>query len=128
MLARFAFRHSAATLNLLRAFTHGGYANLANVRQWTLGFVKDSPQSHHYEELADRISEALGRCRLFLSIGTSGNVYPAAGFVQEARHAGAQTVELNLQPSEGHSLFAQRSYGPATEVVPAFVERLVADA
>src|SRR6202047_5317585 len=55
-----AFRHSAATLNLLRAFVQGGYANLANVRQWTLGFVKDSPQSHHYEELADRISEALG--------------------------------------------------------------------
>ena len=54
-----AYRHSAATLNLLRAFVHGGYANLANVRQWTLGFVKDSPQSHHYEELADRISEAL---------------------------------------------------------------------
>jgi len=54
------FRHSAATLNLLRAFVQGGYANLANVRQWTLGFVKDSPQSHHYEELADRISEALG--------------------------------------------------------------------
>src|SRR5262244_561639 len=55
-----AYRHSAATLNLLRAFVHGGYANLANVRQWTLGFVKDSPQSYHYEELADRISEALG--------------------------------------------------------------------
>src|SRR5438552_11448883 len=55
-----AYRHSAATLNLLRAFVHGGYANLANVRQWTLGFVKDSSQSHHYEELADRISEALG--------------------------------------------------------------------
>ena len=55
-----AYRHSAATLNLLRAFVHGGYANLANVRQWTLGFVKDFPQSHHYEELADRISEALG--------------------------------------------------------------------
>ena len=55
-----AFRNSAATLNLLRAFVQGGYANLSNVRQWTLGFVKDSPQSHHYEELADRISEALG--------------------------------------------------------------------
>ena len=55
-----AYRHSAATLNLLRAFVHGGYANLANVRQWTLSFVKDSPQSHHYEELADRIAEALG--------------------------------------------------------------------
>src|SRR6516225_1375461 len=54
-----AYRHSAATLNLLRAFVQGGYANLANVRQWTLGFVKDSPQSHHYEELADRSSEAL---------------------------------------------------------------------
>src|SRR6266545_1565539 len=54
-----AYRHSAATLNLLRAFVHGGYANLANVRQWTLGFVKDSPQSHHYEELADRSHEAL---------------------------------------------------------------------
>ena len=53
-----AYRHSAATLNLLRAFVHGGYANLANVRQWTLGFVKDSPQSHHYEELADRIRGA----------------------------------------------------------------------
>src|SRR5262249_24241869 len=55
-----AYRHSAATLNLLRAFVGGGYANLANARQWMLGFVKDSPQSHHYEELADRISEALG--------------------------------------------------------------------
>src|SRR6266487_3112670 len=55
-----AYRHSAATLNLLRAFVHGGYANLANVRQWTLGFVKDSPQSHHYKKLTDRISEALG--------------------------------------------------------------------
>ncbi len=55
-----AYRHSAATLNLLRAFVHGGYANLANARDWMLGFVKDFPQSHHYEELADRISEALG--------------------------------------------------------------------
>src|SRR5436305_1444525 len=54
------YRISAATLNLLRAFVHGGYANLANVRQWTLGFIKDSPQSHHYEELADRIVETLG--------------------------------------------------------------------
>jgi 3-deoxy-7-phosphoheptulonate synthase len=55
-----AYRQSAATLNLLRAFAHGGYANLASVHQWMLGFVKDSPQSRRYEELADRISEALG--------------------------------------------------------------------
>ena len=55
-----AFRQSAATLNLLRAFAHGGYANLGSVHQWMLGFVKDSPQSRRYFELADRISETLG--------------------------------------------------------------------
>jgi 3-deoxy-7-phosphoheptulonate synthase len=55
-----AYRQSAATLNLLRAFAQGGYANLGNVRQWVLGFVKDSPQSRRYVELADQISEALG--------------------------------------------------------------------
>ena len=55
-----AYRQSAATLNLLRAFAQGGYANLANVRQWVLGFVKDSPQSRRYAQLADQISEALG--------------------------------------------------------------------
>ena len=76
----------------------------------------------------DRIEAALSACDLFVSIGTSGSVYPAAGFVQEARRAGARTVELNLEPSEGHSLFAERHYGPATQVVPAFVERLLAGA
>src|SRR6201991_3223055 len=58
-----AYRQSAATLNLLRAFATGGYANLASVHQWMLGFVKDSPQSRRYEELADRISEALNFMR-----------------------------------------------------------------
>jgi NAD-dependent deacetylase len=75
----------------------------------------------------DRIAEALGRCKLFLSIGTSGNVYPAAGFVQEAIvRARAHTVELNLEPSEGASHFAEQHYGPATEVVPRYVEKLLA--
>jgi 3-deoxy-7-phosphoheptulonate synthase len=55
-----AYRQSAATLNLLRAFAQGGYANLASVHQWMLGFVKDSPQSRRYMELANRISDALG--------------------------------------------------------------------
>ncbi len=74
----------------------------------------------------ERSYDALARCGLFLSIGTSGNVYPAAGFVQEARLTGrAHTVELNLEPSEGQSLFAERLYGPATEVVPAYVTRLL---
>ena len=55
-----AYRQSAATLNLLRAFATGGYANLKSVHSWMLGFVKDSPQSRRYTELADRISQALG--------------------------------------------------------------------
>jgi len=73
-----------------------------------------------------RIHEAVSVCDLFVVIGTSGVVYPAAGFVQEARQAGAHTVELNLEPSDGHNLFAERVYGPATRVVPAFVEQLLA--
>jgi NAD-dependent deacetylase len=73
----------------------------------------------------DQIYEALGVCDLFISIGTSGAVYPAAGFVAEALAAGAHTVELNLEPSDGASYFAEAIYGPATEVVPAFVDRLL---
>ena len=66
----------------------------------------------------DRIYDALASCDLFISIGTSGNVYPAAGFVAEARSHGAHTVELNLEPSLGGSAFAERHHGPATELVP----------
>lgn len=58
-----AYRQSAATLNLLRAFATGGYANLGSVHQWMLGFIKDSPQSRRYTELADRISDALNFMR-----------------------------------------------------------------
>lgn len=75
----------------------------------------------------ERIEEALRRCALFVSIGTSGNVYPAAGFVEQARRiARAHTVELNLEPSEGASLFAERHYGQASRLVPDFVARLLA--
>ena len=74
----------------------------------------------------DRIYAALGRCDLFVSIGTSGNVYPAAGFVQEARQvAGAWTVELNLEPSSGVSAFHEARHGPATDLVPGFVDELL---
>ncbi|MGD9784755.1 MAG: NAD-dependent deacylase [Hyphomicrobiaceae bacterium] len=73
----------------------------------------------------ERIYEALAAADLFISIGTSGNVYPAAGFVAGAREAGAHTVELNLEPSEGASLFEEHHHGPATVVVPAYVERLL---
>jgi 3-deoxy-7-phosphoheptulonate synthase len=54
-----AYRQSAATLNLIRAFAWGGYANLENAHRWMLGFVNDSPQSGRYQELADRITQAL---------------------------------------------------------------------
>lgn len=73
----------------------------------------------------DTIYTALEACDLFVSIGTSGSVYPAAGFVAEARQAGARTVELNLEPSEGATLFDEAIHGRATEVVPAFVERIL---
>jgi NAD-dependent deacetylase len=73
----------------------------------------------------DRIFAALNEADLFLSIGTSGTVYPAAGFVAEARAAGAHTVELNLEPSEGRSLFAEAVHGPATQLVPAYIGRLL---
>ena len=75
----------------------------------------------------ERIYAALADCDLFVSIGTSGNVYPAAGFVAEAREAGAHTLELNLEPSEGATLFAEKRYGPASELVPAWVEEILAE-
>lgn len=73
----------------------------------------------------DTIGAALARCGLFLSIGTSGNVYPAAGFAAAARAAGAHGVELNLEPSQVHNAFQEHRYGPATEVVPAMVAELL---
>jgi NAD-dependent deacetylase len=75
----------------------------------------------------DAIYSQLQECSLFISIGTSGNVYPAAGFVHEVRSVGrAHTVELNMEPSSGGSLFHEKIYGPATQVVPAYVQRILA--
>lgn len=74
----------------------------------------------------EAIYAALAECDLFISIGTSGNVYPAAGFVSEARAHGAHTIELNLEPSITRTAFAEHRYGPATVVVPAYVDELLA--
>lgn len=75
----------------------------------------------------ERIYAALAKCDLFISIGTSGNVYPAAGFVQEVKRRGhGKTVELNLEPSTGYSLFDEKVYAAATQCVPEYVERLLA--
>ncbi len=76
----------------------------------------------------ERIYAALLRADLFISVGTSGTVYPAAGFVAEARRTGAHTAELNLEPSDGVSFFHETIHGKATEVVPAYVESLLAAA
>lgn len=73
----------------------------------------------------DDIYDRLAACDLFVSIGTSGTVYPAAGFVAEARAHGAHTVELNLEPSGGRSLFQRHHHGPATKIVPEYVRELL---
>lgn len=72
-----------------------------------------------------RIEEALERCDLFVSIGTSGAVYPAAGFVNGAKAMGAQTLELNLEPSEGSATFHEARHGPASQLVPAWVDEVL---
>jgi NAD-dependent deacetylase len=74
----------------------------------------------------DRIDDALRRCDLFVSIGTSGAVYPAAGFVQTARYCGAKTLEINLEPSLGSYMFQDSRVGRAGELVPAWVEEVLA--
>jgi len=76
---------------------------------------------YHMKEIAAHLDSA----DLFISIGTSGHVYPAAGFVAEARRAGARTVELNLEPSEGASLFDEVLHGKAGQIVPDYVAHLL---
>jgi NAD-dependent deacetylase len=74
----------------------------------------------------DEIYAALREADLFVSIGTSGAVYPAAGFVRNARDLGARTLELNLEASQGSAWFDEARHGPATEVVPAWVDEILA--
>jgi NAD-dependent deacetylase len=73
----------------------------------------------------DEIEDALEESDLFVAIGTSGSVYPAAGFVARARRLGIATCEVNLEPSDNAWAFDERRYGPATEVVPAWVEAVL---
>lgn len=73
----------------------------------------------------DAAEEAILASDLFLAIGTSGSVYPAAGFVEIAMEAGIRTMEVNLEPSEGAFRFDLHAYGPASTVVPAIVEDLL---
>lgn len=76
----------------------------------------------------DRIDDALQGCDLFVSIGTSGAVYPAAGFVQTARYCGATTLEINLEPSLGSYMFDESRIGKAGDLVPEWVDQLLQSA
>lgn len=110
----------------------GRHCFTQEIREWHGDMSEDEPWRPHIVWFGEiplempKITRALGECDLFVSIGTSGNVYPAAGFVQEARAAGAHTVELNLEPSLTQSLFEEKRYGKATEIVPEFVAELLA--
>lgn len=73
----------------------------------------------------ERIYRLLNDCALFVSIGTSGNVYPAAQFVEEAARAGARTIELNLEPSEGAQFFDEAIHGKAGTIVPEFIDGII---
>ena len=72
----------------------------------------------------DEIEAALAAADLFVAIGTSGSVYPAAGYVEMARDLGVRTCELNLQPSDNARAFDEAQYGPATQIVPSWVNTL----
>jgi len=133
----------AGTRNLLHM--HGELlksrcAACDDVRQWEqdLGAADTCPncgRAGHlrphivwFEEMPlhlDEIHETLRRCRVFVSIGTSGNVYPAAGFAREARACGARVVELNMEPSRAADVFHEGRYGPAGRVVPAWVDEVL---
>ena len=107
--------------------------------RWT-GTLRDNPPCPACGEVAlrpdivwfgempyemDRIFAALARADLFVSIGTSGAVYPAAGFVQQAKSARARTIELNLEPSQGSHWFDETRLGPASDLVPEWVARML---
>ncbi|MEP3225655.1 MAG: NAD-dependent deacylase [Parasphingorhabdus sp.] len=104
------------------------------------GRLSDDPACPHCGEVAmrpdivwfgempyqmERIELALAQCDLFVSIGTSGAVYPAAGFVRSAQHYGAQTLEINLDPSEGSLYFDESRLGKAGQLVPVWVEDML---
>jgi NAD-dependent deacetylase len=79
---------------------------------------------YHMERIWHRIAD----CDLFVAIGTSGAVYPAAGFVTDAKHRGARTLEINLEPSDNAYFFDDRLLGPASESVPTWVSGLLGGA
>ena len=117
------------------------HGELLKVRNEKTGQILDYYKDVNYEEnklirphivwfgemplQMDEIYDALSKADYFISIGTSGNVYPAAGFVQMANQFGVKTVELNLEPSLGENLFKTKIYGPASQVVPEYIKNFM---
>ena len=117
------------------------HGELLKVRNEKTGQILDYYQDVNYEEnklirphivwfgemplQMDEIYDALSNADYFISIGTSGNVYPAAGFVQMANQFGVKTVELNLEPSLGENLFQTKIYGSASQVVPEYIKKFI---
>lgn len=117
------------------------HGELLKVRNEKTGEIIDYYQDVNYEEnklirphivwfgemplQMDEIYDALSNADYFISIGTSGNVYPAAGFVQMANQFGVKTVELNLEPSLGENLFQTKIYGSASQVVPEYIKKFI---
>ena len=92
----------------------------------TLGFIK--PNIVFFGEMPlymDKIEKLLKTCDLFISVGTSGVVYPAAGFVQTAKYYGATTVEINLDMASNNFFFDKHIYGKAGSILPNFIKKLL---
>ena len=89
------------------------------------GNVTAAPDAASSTQPPPSLQQLLRNADLFVSIGTSGAVYPAAGFVQTARYCGARTLEINLEPSLGSYMFEESRVGRAGELVPQWVDELL---
>lgn len=133
-------RGGASRLLHMHGEALGAWCTMCDTRRRWTGTLRDNPPCPAcgmaalrpdivwFGEMPYRMGEiyrAIGEADLFVSIGTSGAVYPAAGFVEEARRTGARTLELNLEESLGSRLFDETRLGPASELVPAFVAQLL---
>ncbi|OOE50489.1 NAD-dependent deacylase [Salinivibrio kushneri] len=105
---------------------HEALARLEQETEATVLVVTQNIDNLHERAGTHNIIHALNQADLFISIGTSGAVYPAAGFVHEAAMHGAHTIEINLEPSAVESEFNERRYGKASTLVPKLVEEILA--
>ena len=114
-----------ATNNCSDIFTNLDHNNLCTCCQPADSMRPDIVWFGEMPKYMPQIEALLYNADLFVSVGTSGTVYPAAGFVNQANHYGAYSIELNLEPSTGQNEFAEKHYGLASELVSQFVDILL---